>query len=221
MLHLAPLVIVAGAAVIVGICVCRDRLLADDGWLTKPLAKLILYGLITMLSTVLAYKLVGVDATTGLVLLVVFAVLGLYVFAPIGTECDNLKIPQKSGHALVLLIIVVVLVVSVVWLFICREGLLCVTPPTTEYWVRQMADPARLNASTPAFSVAVPNGHKDIDHLKKVIKAEAPSTVTCDAFQLHIYKQRADGMWTEQTRSSGSLVSSTEDSPYGFFYRDV
>jgi len=107
--------------------VCRDRLLADDGWLTKPLAKLILYGLITMLSTVLAYKVVGVDATTGLVLLVVFAVLGLYVFVPIGTECDNLKIPQKSGHALVLLIIVVVLVVSVAWLFICREGLLCVT----------------------------------------------------------------------------------------------
>jgi len=216
MLHLAPLVIVAGAAVIVGICVCRDRLLADDGWLTKPLAKLILYGLITMLSTVLAYKLVGVDATTGLVLLVVFAVLGLYVFAPIGTECDNLKIPQKSGHALVLLIIVVVLVVSVAWLFICREGLLCVTPPTTEYWVRQMADPARLNASAPAFPVAVPNGHMDIAHLKKVIKAEAPSTVTCDAFQLHIYKQGADGTWMEQIRPDTALVPSSVDVPYGF-----
>jgi len=215
MLHLAPLVIVAGAAVIVGICVCRDRLLADDGWLTKPLAKLILYGLITMLSTVLAYKLVGVDATTGLVLLVVFAVLGLYVFAPIGTECDNLKIPQKSGHALVLLIIVVVLVVSVVWLFICREGLLCVTPPTTEYWVRQMADPARLNASAPAFPVAVPNGHMDIAHLKKAVKPTWNDDPVRQA-AIRIFKQGADGTWMEQTRSSAALQSITEDAPYGF-----
>jgi len=96
-----------------------------------------------------------------------------------------------------------------------RNHCVPVPPPTTEYWVRQMADPAHLNASAPAFPVAVPNGHKDIAHLKDAIKAKAPSTVTCDAFQLHIYKQVA-GSWTEQTRSSAALQSITEDAPYGF-----
>jgi len=128
------------------------------------------------------------------------------------------------GSIFIVLSITVALVASMLHYCVIYERNHCmpVPPPTTEYWVRQMADPAGLNASTPAFSVAVPNGHKDIDHLKKAICVEIhhkyPTLISPD---LRIHKQGADGTWMEQIRSSGSLVSSTEDSPYGFFYRDL
>ena len=88
-------------------------------------------------------------------------------------------------------------------------------PPTSEYWVRQMADPAHLNASAPAFPVAVPNEHKDIAHLKKAIKTETDVDYRRNPALIRIFKQ-VSGSWAEQTRPEAALQSSTVDAPYGF-----
>ncbi|CAJ1368640.1 unnamed protein product [Effrenium voratum] len=54
-----------------------------------------------------------------------------------------------------------------------------------------------------------------IAYLKKAIKQENPNTVSCDAYQIDIYR-REDGRWVKETRMSASLRKTDEADCYGF-----
>ncbi|CAJ1385799.1 unnamed protein product [Effrenium voratum] len=86
-------------------------------------------------------------------------------------------------------------------------------PPAV--WVCQLGSPDGKDFEVIGNPFQVKGDLANVDDLKKAIKQENPNTVSCDAYQMDIYR-REDGGWVKEEKMSASLRETDEADCYGF-----
>ncbi|CAJ1376558.1 unnamed protein product, partial [Effrenium voratum] len=86
-------------------------------------------------------------------------------------------------------------------------------PPAV--WVCQLGSPGSGGFQPAGNAFPINPVPQNIAYLKEAIKQKNPNTVSCDAYQMDIYR-RKDGRWVKETRMSSSLRNTDEADCYGF-----
>ncbi|CAJ1375862.1 unnamed protein product [Effrenium voratum] len=86
-------------------------------------------------------------------------------------------------------------------------------PPAV--WVCQLGSPGSGGFQPAGNAFPIDPVPQNIAYLKEAIKQKNPNTVSCDAYQMDIYR-RKDGRWVKETMMSSSLRNTDEADCYGF-----
>ncbi|CAJ1363120.1 unnamed protein product [Effrenium voratum] len=88
--------------------------------------------------------------------------------------------------------------------------------PSAVVWVCQLRSIGSGGFQPAGDAFPIDPVPQNIAYLKKAMKQENPNTVSCDAYQIDIYRRAQDGRWVKETRMSASLRKTNEADCYGF-----